>query len=168
MLGCRYLTAILLGFALTGCSPEVSDEPESSGQFSGGNTGEIAGGFVQTGVDGSGGFGGATPKQGESFEGEIDGDYVLLRTGRRIESYGGKGATPLVIKTSAERLPLVPETDEVGEQLLKLSGSRVRLRGRTWTTISLGRGSKGGQQGYRDAIPDHEVYFLIVDTVEAL
>ena len=47
MHGCGYLTAILLGFAITGCSPEVPETPVSSGQFIGGNTGEIAGGFVQ-------------------------------------------------------------------------------------------------------------------------
>ena len=54
MHGCGYLPAILLGFALTGCSPEASEAPVSSVQFIGGNTGEIAGGFVQTG--GGGGF----------------------------------------------------------------------------------------------------------------
>lgn len=47
MHGCGNLNAILLGFALTGCSPEVSETPVSSGQFIGGNTGEMAGGFVQ-------------------------------------------------------------------------------------------------------------------------
>lgn len=168
MQGCPYLSAILFGLALTGCSPEVSEVKVNSGQFTGVSTGEIAGGFVQNAVAGGGGFGGTTPQSSESFEGEIAGDYVLLRSGGRIERYGGKGATPLVIKTEAERLPLVPGTDEVGEQLLKLSGSRVKLRGRTWTTVALGRGSKGGQQGYRDAIPDHAVHFLIVQIVEPL
>ena len=49
----RGLQCVVAGFvgirgrALTGCSPEVPKVPVISGQFIGGNTGKIAGGFVQ-------------------------------------------------------------------------------------------------------------------------
>ena len=167
MLGCRYLTAILCGFALTGCSPEVSKTPVTSGQFTRGNTGEIAGGFVQTGVDGGGGFGGARPQRDTILEGEIGGDYVLLRSGQRIFRVG-KAAQPLVIKFKSERLPLVPFNDEIGEQLLWLSGSRVKIKGQLRAAISRGNNDFGGQQGMGTGCPDHVVSFLMVDTVDAL
>lgn len=168
MRGCGYLPAILLGFALTGCSPEVPETQVSSGQFIGGNSGEIAGGFVQSDVDGSGGFGGATPQWDTILEGEIDGDYVLQLSGKRISSNTGKGPMPVVVKFQSERLPLMPFTDEIGEQLLKLSGSRVRLKGQMRQALSKGGGYFGGQQGLGDGCPDHVVHFLMVDTVEPL
>jgi hypothetical protein len=164
MHGSRYLTAILLGFALTGCSPEASKMQVSSGQFVGGNTGEIAGGFVQRG--GSGGFAGG-PQRDTILEGQIDGDYVLQRSGQRIYREG-KAAQPLVIRFQSERLPLVPSNDEIGEQLLSLSGSRVRLSGQMRAAISRGSNDFGGQQGMGTGCPDHVVSFLMVDTVEAL
>ena len=167
MHGCRHLKAILFGFALTGSSPEVSETPESIGHFIGRNTGEIAGGFVQRDFAGSGGFGGATPQWDTILDGEIDGDYVLQRSGQRIYREG-KAAGLLVIKFKSESLPLVPFNDEIGEQLLRLSGSRARLCGRMGAAISRGNNDFGGQQGLGSGCPDHVVHFLMVDTVEAL
>ena len=167
MYECRYQTAILCGFALTGCSPEVSETSPTGSQFSAGNTGEIAGGFVQIGVAGGGGFGGATPQSDTILEGEIDGDYVLQRSGERIYREG-KAAQPLVIKFKSERLPLVPFNDEIGEQLLGLSGSRVRLKGQMGAAISRGSNDFGAQQGLGTGCPDHVVSFLMVNTLEAL
>ncbi len=179
MHGCRYWKTIFLGIAFAGCSPQPTEGPVGSGQSTGGATEVTEGGFVggRVGGDGfsgggmargGGGFGGAAPQWNEVFEGAIAGDYVLQPSGKYIESYGGKGGAPLVIQLESGRLPLMPRTDEIGEQLLKLSGSRVRLRGRTFTTTSSGRRDLGGQQGYRHGIPDHAVYFLTVDSVEAL
>jgi hypothetical protein len=164
MHGCRYLAAVLLGFALIGCSPEVSKVPVSSGQFIGGNIGETSGGFVQRG--GGGGFGGG-PQRDTILEGQIDGDYVLQRSGQRIHREG-KAAQPLVIKFKSERLPLVPSNDEIGEHLLSLSGSRVRLSGQMGAAICRGSNDFGGQQGLGTGCPDHVISFLIVSTVEAL
>ena len=186
MHGCRYLTTILFGMAVTGCSPNPTEAPVSSGQPSGGETAAAKAGFIGHGHSGGGfgggGFGGGAGRFGngkprispglegeaDGFEGVIDGDYVLQPSGKYIEGYGGKGGTPLVIQLKSGRLPLMPRTDEIGEQLLKLSGSRVRLQGRTETTISTGRRDLGGQQGYRHGIPDHVVHFFTVDSVEAL
>ena len=80
----------------------------------------------------------------------------------------GKSASPLVIKFKSESLPLVPFNDEIGEQLLGLSGSRIRLSGELGAAISRGSNNFGGQQGMGSGCPDHCVRFLIVDTVEAL
>lgn len=164
MHGCDDLTAILFGFALTGCRPEVSETQVGSGRFTGGATGEIAGGFVQSEVAGSGGFGGG-PQRDTILDGEIDGDYVLQRSGQRIYREG-KAAQPLVIKFKSERLPLVPFNDEIGEQLLRLSGCPVRLSGRMGAAISRGSNDFGGQQGLGSGCPDHLVSFLMVTKVE--
>ena len=171
MQGCRYLTASILGFAIIGCSPEVSKAPESGSQFPIGDTGAIGSGRpgpLHSGGGFGGGIGGDAGPASKAYDGELDGDYVLQQSGSRIERYGGKGATPLVIKLKSESLPLMPLTDEVGEQLLMLSGSRVRLWGWMRAAFSKGRRDLGGQQGDGQAIPDHVVRFLMVDTVEAL
>ena len=167
--GC--LTAILIGSAITGCSSDVSKAPESGRQFSVGDTGAMRNGRPHPGYSQGGfggGFGGDRGPVSTEYDGEIDGDYVLQQSGSRIDRYGGKGATPLIIKIKSENLPLMPLTDEVGEQLLKLSGSRVRLWGWMRRAHSMGRGTLGGQQGDSQAIPDHVVRFLVVDTVEAI
>lgn len=75
---------------------------------------------------------------------------------------------PVVLKFQSESLPLMPFTDEIGEQLLKLSGSRVRLKGQMTSSLSKGGGYFGGQQGMGTGCPDHVVSFLMVVTVEPL
>ena len=185
---CRFPTTIILGFALAGCGSEDSKAPADSSTHSGGDAEVADSGFIGTNTGGGladggssssgtggsgrfvgGGFGGAVWQPDESFEGEIDGDYVLQPSGKYIERFSGKGGAPLVIKIKSELLPLMPETDEIGEQMLKLSGSHVRLKGHRMTTVSSGRPDGGGQQGDRHSgFPDHRVHFLTVHSVEAL
>ena len=81
---------MILGFVVTGCSPEVSKATVSGGQFSDVKTGEMADGFVEGGfvesrdfVEGRGGFGDATLRRKTSIEGEIYGDYLLQRSGKK-------------------------------------------------------------------------------------
>lgn len=169
---------------IVGCGSEPSKSPVNGSQTSSGDTeshgsgrphpGFIGGGFAGSvpGAGNGGGFGGGLGTgRGDlssAYDGTLDGDYVLLQSGQNIKRYGGKGATPLVIKLNSGSLPLMPLTEDVGEQLLEFTGRRVRLWGWMRASFSKGHGDLGGQQGDRQAVPDHVVSFLVVDTVEAI
>jgi hypothetical protein len=78
-----------------------------------------------------------------------------------------KGARPLMIKYNSIPLALVPETDDVAEQLVAVSEQTVQLTGIVRCEPIKGRAPRG-QQGYTGLIPFHDLYYLVVSSCTVL
>lgn len=105
-----------------------------------------------------------------TVEGVLQGDWIRRESGGTygIGSPGKVTNEPLRIRHKSQYLAMLGTTDEVAKQLADHAGKRVRLKGYVCSHQDSGRGDLGGQQGYSGPVPGHVVYYLSVNSCEAI